>query len=60
MAAVRSFEREVVREPGFQVDPEWVREQRAEWRERILQDVEDDEHRATVGTGEDWTESVNE
>lgn len=48
MAAIRSFEREVVREPGFQVDPGWVREQRAEWRERILQEEEDYAYREPV------------
>ena len=46
---------EVEVEPAFLSEPEKVREERAEWRDRILQAEEDFEARAPVGDGDDWT-----
>ena len=42
------------REPGFRVDPEFVREERRELREQALQEQEDFEYRAPVQDGDDW------
>jgi hypothetical protein len=57
VAWAKDVEAAAVREPGFRVDPEWVREVRREAVEAELQAVEDYEYRAPVGEGSDWMET---
>lgn len=55
MAALHaSFMQSAPREPGFMVDAEFVRAQRREAYEAVLQQQEDFDARAPVIDGDDW------
>lgn len=56
VALAKSF-MEPPREPGFRVDPEFVREERREHVESSLQQQEDWDARAPVLEGDDWTDT---